>query len=48
VFRYGDLGQHSPLIYWRDSSVEEGAWLWQAVCHLGGISSHQNPLMSVA
>jgi hypothetical protein len=30
------LEQHSPMFYWRDSSAEEGAWLWQAVCHLEG------------
>jgi hypothetical protein len=32
----GSLEQHSSLFYWRDSSPEEGAWLWQAVCHLEG------------
>jgi hypothetical protein len=36
VFRSGDLGQHSPFIYRRDFILEEGAWLWQAVCHLEG------------
>jgi hypothetical protein len=30
------LEQLSSLFYWRGSSVEEGAWLWQAVCHLEG------------
>jgi hypothetical protein len=30
------LEQLSSLFYWRDSSAEEGAWLWQAVCHLEG------------
>jgi hypothetical protein len=32
----GSLEQHSSLFYWRDSSAEEGAWLWQAICHLEG------------
>jgi hypothetical protein len=36
AFIIGSLEQHSSLFYWRDSSAEEGAWLWQAVCHLEG------------
>jgi hypothetical protein len=26
----------ASIIYWRDSSVEEGAWLWQAISFLVG------------
>jgi hypothetical protein len=36
AFSIGSLEQHSSLFYWRGSSAEEGAWLWQAVCHLEG------------
>jgi hypothetical protein len=32
----GSKEQLSSLFYWRGSSAEEGAWLWQAVCHLEG------------
>ena len=37
------LEQHSPMFYWRDSSAEEGAWLWQAVCHLEGFLAIRIP-----
>ena len=37
------LEQHSPIIYWRDSSFEEGAWLWQAVCYLEGFLAIRFP-----
>jgi hypothetical protein len=36
AFFYGSLRQLAYLFYWRDSSAEEGAWLWQAICHLEG------------
>jgi hypothetical protein len=30
------LEQLASMFYWRDSSVEEGAWLWQAIFFLEG------------
>ena len=32
----GSLEQLASIFYWRDSSVEEGAWLWQAYSFLVG------------
>jgi hypothetical protein len=36
AFIDGSLEQLTSIIYWRDSSFEEGAWLWQAIFFLEG------------
>jgi hypothetical protein len=36
AFLEDSLEQLASIFYWRDSSVEEGAWLWQAYSFLVG------------